>query len=132
MTRVVVVNPEREVAEVYAAMLRACGYEVDVCPGPTVDPCPVLHALPCPLVDRADVLIYDAWAGGDDDGGRQLITDVREMYCDLPVILTSVDGGIDWVETEGPHRVFPLRGPASTDRFWMAVERALEDQGLAV
>lgn len=32
VTRVVVVNPEREVAEVYAAMLRACGYEVDVCP----------------------------------------------------------------------------------------------------
>lgn len=57
---------------------------------------------PCPLVDRADVLIYDAWAGGDDDGGRQLVNGVRDKYCDLPVILTSVDGGIDWGRDRGP------------------------------
>lgn len=132
MTRVVVVNRDRAAAEAAATILRHAGYEVELCAGPTVDPCPVLSSLPCPLVDRADVLVYDAWAGGSSDGGRRLIADVRETYPDLPVVLTSVDRRLDWVEVEGPHRVTPIVGPLDGQQLVQAVEAALADQGMAV
>jgi DNA-binding NtrC family response regulator len=88
--------------------------------------------MPCPLVDRADVLVYDAWVAGGSDAGRQLIAEVRETYPDLPVVLTSVDASLDWVAEEGPHRVTPLRGDPSAEELQAAVEAALADQGMAV
>jgi len=97
-----------------------------------MEPCPVIGDLPCPLVDRADVLIYDAWVAGGSDAGRRLIADLRETYPDLPVVLTSVDGSLGWVETDGPHRVTPLAGDPSADELAAAVEAALADQGMAV
>ncbi|MGZ6313781.1 MAG: hypothetical protein ACXWO7_10005, partial [Candidatus Limnocylindrales bacterium] len=88
------------------------------------EPCPVLESLPCPLVDRADVLIYDAWIAGSGDGGSQLIAELRETYVDLPMVLTSVDRSLDWVETEGPHRVVPLVGVPTAKRLVGAIEAA--------
>jgi CheY-like chemotaxis protein len=132
MVRAVVVNRDPEAAERQADVLRRGGYEVEFCGGPEHEPCPVLESLPCPLVDRADVLIYDAWVAGSSDGGRQLIDDLRETYVDLPVVLTSVDGSLDWVETEGPHRVTPLVGEPTPETLLAAVETALDDQGMAV
>ncbi len=132
MTRAVVVNADPHKAERQAEVLRAAGYEVELCGGPQHEPCPVLDSLPCPLVDRADVLIYDAWIAGSSDGGRRLIADLRETYADLPVVLTSVDRSLDWVETEGPHRVTPLVGEPTPEELRAAVEAALADQGMAV
>jgi hypothetical protein len=132
MTRVIVVNHDPDVAAEQAALLRAAGYEVEECGGPLVEPCPVLADLPCPLADRADVLVYDAWAAGDSDGGRQLVGHLRELYADLPLILTAVDDRLDWVETEGPFRVTPLTGRPSMEEWRRAIETALEDQGMAV
>jgi DNA-binding NtrC family response regulator len=132
MTRAVVVNADPEQAERQAAALRGAGYEVELCGGPRQDPCPVLDNLPCPLVDRADVLVYDAWIAGTSDAGRQLIADLRETYVDLPVVLTSVDRSLDWVATEGPHRVTPLVGKPTAEALTAAVQAALGDQGMAV
>ena len=132
MTRVVVVNHDPAIAAEQAAMLRQAGYEVEFCGGPVVEPCPVMQELPCPLVDRADVLVYDAWAAGDSDGGRRLVEHLREVYADLPVVLTAVDERLSWVETEGSHRVTPLSGRPSLESFRQAIESALADQGMAV
>ncbi|MBA3875743.1 MAG: hypothetical protein C0498_02195 [Anaerolinea sp.] len=132
MVRAVVVNRDPGRAERQAQALRAAGYEVELCGGPQLTECPILDSFPCPLVDRADVLIYDAWVAGSSDGGRQLISDLRETYVDLPVVLTSVDRTLAWVETEGPHRVTPLVGEPTPDELRAAVEAALADQGMAV
>ncbi len=132
MVRAVVVNRDQGLAGQQAEVLRAAGYEVELCGGPQHEPCPVLDSLPCTLVDRADVLVYDAWITGSSDGGRQLIADLRETYADLPVVLTSVDRSLDWVETEGPHRVTPLLGKPTPEELLAAVEAALADQGMAV
>ena len=132
MTRAVVVDRDPRRAARHAATLRAAGYIVETCGGPQQDPCPVLESLPCPLVDRADVLVYDAWVAGGSDAGRTLIAEVRDTYADLPVVLTSVDGSLDWVETEGPHRVTPLVGEPTPEELTTAVEMALGDQGMAV
>src|SRR3972149_4346754 len=111
MVRAVVVNRDQGLAGQQAEALRAAGYEVELCGGPQHEPCPVLDSLPCPLVDRADVLVYDAWIAGSSDGGRQLLA---------------------WVETEGPHRVTPLVGTPTPEELRAAVEAALADQGMAV
>ena len=84
------------------------------------------------MVDRADVLIYDAWVAGSADAGRQLVAELREMYADLPLVLTSVDESLAWVETEGPLRVTPLAGDPSPEALVAAVAAALADQGMAV
>lgn len=132
MIRAVVVNRDPRIAAKHADTLRAAGYVVELCGGPQQEPCPVLSNLPCPLVDRADVLIYDAWVAGGGDSGRGLVAEVRETYPDLPIVLTSVDRSLAWVETDGPHRVTPLVGDPSPAELQTAVEAALADQGMAV
>jgi DNA-binding NtrC family response regulator len=132
MITAVVVNRDPRLAAQHAQALRDAGYVVETCGGPQQEPCPVLGDMPCPIVDRADVLIYDAWVAGGGEGGRRLIADVRDTYPDLPIVLTSVDASLDWVETEGPHRVTPLTGDASPADLRAAVEAALADQGMAV
>jgi hypothetical protein len=113
------------------ADLHQAGYEVERCGGPEREQCPVVGSLPCPLVDRSDVLVYDAWVAGDSDGGRRLISELREVYVDLPVILTSAES-LDWVEEEGPHRVTPFRTVPSGRLLIDAVEMALTEQGMGV
>jgi DNA-binding NtrC family response regulator len=132
MTRVLVVQRDPEVAERMAASLRGAGYETDLCGGPEREPFPVIGDMPCPLVDRADVLIYDAWVAGDAVGGQQLVSELREVYVDLPVVLTSVDESVDWAEREGLHRVIPLSNRPTDAELIDAVEVALGEQGMAV
>lgn len=132
MTRVIVVDRDPAAAARRAAELQAAGYEVEQCGGPESQPCAILGDLPCPLADRADILVYDAWAGGDREGSRQLIAHLRDVYVDLPIVLTNVDERVDWIETEGPWRVTPVRGTPTTEALAAAIETALGEQGMAV
>jgi hypothetical protein len=132
MTRVLIVQRDPAVAARIAEDLGAAGYETELCGGPQHEPCPVVEALPCPLVDRADVLVYDAWVAGGSDAGEQLIAELRDVYVDLPVVLTSVDPSLDWVVREGPGRVFPLTGEPDARVLADTIETALADQGMAV
>jgi DNA-binding NtrC family response regulator len=132
MTRVLVVQRDQAVAAQMIAELHRAGYETEGCGGPGVEPCPVAVDLPCPLVDRADVLIYDAWVAGDIEAGHHLISELRELYVDLPVVLTSADPSVDWVTSDGPHRVIPLGPLPSTEELVAAIELAVTDQGMAV
>ena len=89
MTRVVIVHRDRQVADRMAAELRGIGYQTEQCGGPQQEPCPVMEDLPCPLVDRADVLVYDARVAGDSEGGHRLVSHLRDVYADLPVVLIT-------------------------------------------
>ncbi len=132
MTRVLVVQRDHAVAEHMAAKLRSAGYETELCGGPEQEPCPMVGDMPCPLVDRADVLVYDAWIAGDAAGGEQLVSQLRELYVDLPIVLTSVDDSVAWAERDGPHRVFPLGSQPTDTELVEAIEVASGDQGMAV
>lgn len=132
MTRALVVHHDIDLADQEVESLRRFGYTVEQCSGPTANTCPVLNGGECVMAARADVLVYDAWAGGDSDGGRRLVEHLREVYADLPVVLTAVDGRVNWVETEGANRVTPLSGRPSLESFRQAIESALADQGMAV
>ena len=124
MTRVLVVHHDIDVADIEVDELRRAGYEVEQCAGPIGgSPCPVLRGDECWQVDRADVLVYDVWASGD--GRPALIEDLRDLYPEKPVVLTSGGLMLDWVQTEGPHQVTPALGPPNSGLLAAAVEAAL-------
>ena len=107
MTRVLVVNHDIDMADVQVDSLRRAGYEVDQCRGPIGgDACPVLNGQTCWQVEKADVLVYDAWAAGT--GAPDLTDDLRELHPDKPIVLTSPGPMLSWAETEGRHSVTPV------------------------
>jgi DNA-binding NtrC family response regulator len=123
MTRVLVVHHDVDVGDIEVDALRRAGYEVDQCVGPIgSDACPVLRGEPCWQVDKADVLVYDVWAAGD--GRPELIDDLRDLHPDKPVVVTSPGMMLDWVRSDGPHGVTPVRAPTGGDLV-AAIERAL-------
>lgn len=125
MTRVLVVHHDIDMADQEVDALRRAGYEVQQCTGPMVHACPVMRGEPCDSAERADVLLYDVWATGESDGGRRLIGNLRELYPDIPVVLTAPGLELDWVEEEGAHAVTPLVGPIDQAHLAEAIERAV-------
>ena len=124
MTRVLVVHHDIDIADIEADGLRRMGYEVDQCAGPAGGgECPVMRGERCWQVDWADVLVYDVWAAGDDGG--ELLEDIRNLYPDIPVVMTSGGLMLDWEESEGPHQVTPVNGPPNPVSLAAAVEAAL-------
>jgi hypothetical protein len=111
-------------ADQEADSLRRRGIEVEQCWGPEYHSCPVMRGEACAAAERADVLVYDVLSTGESDGGRALVEGLRELYPDKPVVLTASGIELDWVETEGPHRVVPLVGIPTGDRLVEAIERA--------
>lgn len=124
MTRVLVVHHDVDVADIEVDELRRAGYEVQQCAGPIGgSPCPVMCGHGCWQVDWADVLVYDVWASGD--GRSALIDDLRDLYPDKPVVLTSGGMMLDWVQTDGPHQVMPVSSASSPMALAAAIEAAI-------
>lgn len=139
MTRVLVVHHDIDMADQEADSLRRLGYEVEQCSGPRYEveqssallsnACPVMRGEPCAAVERADVLVYDVWSTTESDGGKRLIEGLRDRYPSIPIVLTAPGMELDWVETEGPHRVVPLVGIPTADRLDVAIREALRHSG---
>jgi DNA-binding NtrC family response regulator len=129
MRRVLVVHHDIDLADQEADSLRRMGYQVEQCHGPGHHACPVMRGEACPAVERADVLVYDVWSTTESDGGQRLIEGLREVHPDVPVVLTSPGMELDWVETEGIHRVVPLVGAPTAQRLDEAIRRALAAAG---
>jgi DNA-binding NtrC family response regulator len=125
MTRVLVVHHDIDMADQEADALRLAGYQVEQCTGPLAHACPVIRGEPCDAAERADVLVYDVWSTSESDGGRRLVSNLRELYPDIPVVLTAPGLELDWVEEEGAHAVTVLTGPADRAHLSAAIEAAL-------
>jgi hypothetical protein len=125
MTRVLVVHHDLDLGGQEADALRRHGYEVTECGGPTWNRCPVLARHPCDLAERADILVYDAWASGDADGARTLVENIRDLHPTAPVVLTSPGLPLAWEETSGRHAVTVLTGQPTGARLHEAIQTAL-------
>jgi hypothetical protein len=125
MTRVLVVHHDLDLAGQEVDSLRRFGYEVVECGGPSRNRCPVIAGRPCDLAERADVLVYDAWASGDAEGSRVLIENIREIHPDTPVVLTTPGLALSWEEKSGPHAVTVLVGQPTGVRLDEAIQAAL-------
>jgi hypothetical protein len=128
VTRVLVVHHDLDLAGQEADSLRRFGYDVIECGGPTRNSCPVLAGRPCDLAERADVLVYDAWASGDAEGARTLIENIRDVHADTPVVLTSPGLALSWEETSGHHAVTVLVGQPTGARLHEAIQAALASE----
>jgi hypothetical protein len=126
MTRVLVVSHDIDLADQEVDSLRRLGYDVEECGGPVRGRCPVLAGQPCAMADRADVLVYDAWATGEPEGAQRLIEGLRDLHPDIPLVLCSSGFEPNWIEIAGPHRVTPLVGRPSGARLREAIDQALE------
>jgi DNA-binding NtrC family response regulator len=125
MTRVLVVHHDIDLADQEVDTLRRLGYEPIGCAGPGGSPCPVLRGDHCPDVDDADVLLYDVWSTTESGGGKDLIERLREMHPEIPIVLTAPGMELDWVETEGVHKVIPLVGAPTAEKLDAAIKEAL-------
>jgi hypothetical protein len=125
MTRVLVVHHDIDLADQEVDSLRRLGYEPIECAGPAGSPCPVLRGEECPDVQSADVLIYDVWSANESGTGRTLIEGLREMHPEIPIVLTAPGMELDWVETEGIHKVVPLVGVPTAAKLDAAIKEAL-------
>ena len=123
--RVLVIHRSEGVAVAEVDALRHLGYDAEMCSGPGRFACPVLRGERCADVEHADVLVYDVWATSETDGGRRLIHGLRDLYPDIPIVLTAPGMLLDWVETEGPHKVTPLIGAPTTEGLAAAISEAL-------
>ena len=110
MTRVLIVHHDIDLADQEVDSLRRLGYDPIQCSGPSAHSCPVLRGEECPDVNNADVLVYDVWSTMESGSGRSLIEGLREMHPEIPIVLTAPGMELDWVETEGIHKVVPLVG----------------------
>jgi hypothetical protein len=127
MTRVLVVHHDIDLADQEVDSLRRLGYEPVECAGPSGSSCPVLRGEHCPAVHDADVLVYDVWSTTESAGGKNLIEGLREMHPEIPIVLTAPGLELDWVETEGAHKVIPLVGIPTAARLDAAIKEALAD-----
>ena len=131
MTRVLVVHHDLDMADQEVASLRRAGYEVDQCAGPThaLRACPVMRGLPCWQVDWADVVVYDEWAAGN--GGRELTEDLRTLYPDKPLVLTSLGASLSWVDDESQATTV-VAGAPTRENLVKAIEAALGQEPAGV
>jgi hypothetical protein len=127
MTTVLVVHHDIDLADQEVDSLRRLGYEPIECAGPSGSSCPVLRGQHCPDVHDADVLVYDVWSTTESGGGQNLIEGLREMHPEIPIVLTAPGMELDWVETDGVHKVIPLVGVPTAARLDAAIKEALAD-----
>jgi hypothetical protein len=127
MTTVLVVHHDIDLADQEVDSLRRLGYEPIECAGPAGSSCPVLRGQHCPDVHGADVLVYDVWSTTESGGGQNLIEGLREMHPEIPIVLTAPGMELDWVETDGVHKVVPLVGVPTAARLDAAIKEALSD-----
>ena len=125
MTRVLVVHHDIDMEDQEIESLRRLGYEPIGCAGPSSTSCPIMRGEECLDVAGADVLIYDVWSTSESDGGKLLVKNLREMHPDIPLVLSAPGMELDWVETEGPHKVVPLVGVPTAERLDAAIKEAI-------
>lgn len=132
MTRALVVHHDIDLADQEVESLRRLGYVVEQCSGPTANTCPVLRGATCALAERADVLVYDAWASGDMDGSSELIEGLRRVHPDTPIVLTYPGIGLSNVDDEPADGVVPVFGQPTGTNLHAAIQRALAGERSAV
>jgi hypothetical protein len=83
----------------------------------------VLNGQTCWQVEKADVLVYDAWASGT--GASDLTDSLRDLHPDKPLVVTTPGPLLSWEAVSGPHDVTPVPWVASGGDVVEAIEAAL-------
>ncbi len=125
MTRVLLVNHDRDVADLQTDSLRRRGYDVTECLGPVGASCPILAGRSCDMAEGVDVLVYDAFVTGEPDGAQRLIEGLREIHPSVPIVLCANGLEPDWMQTAGVHGVTPLVAATNWAQLAASIEQAI-------
>ena len=125
MTRVLVVHHDIDLADQEVESLRRLGYVVEQCSGPTANTCPILNGGRCKFADRADVMVYDAWASGDSDGSTLLIEGLRRVHPRVPIVLTFPGMGLADFDDAPERGIVTLFGQPTGANMDVAIRRAI-------
>lgn len=91
MKTVVVVQRDVSIRERYAGWLRAAGYDVVTCAGPTAPDffCPVLKHCGCMESENTDAMVYDPCLVSQEDhpASERIIYRLREFYPEKPIVV---------------------------------------------
>lgn len=105
--RVLIENPHGVLVEGYEAALRAAGFEVGTCAGPSAaEPCPLVAEQACPLVAGADVVV----CGLDfsEPESRAVLGALRTHHGGAAVVVQVPDGQMaDVAATAAGFRLVP-------------------------
>ena len=125
MTRVLVVHHDIDLADQEVDSLRRMGYDVAQCSGPTANTCPILNGASCQLAENSEVMVYDAWASGDEDGSAVLIAGLRRMHPRVPIVLTFPGIGLAGMDDEPTHGVVTMLGQPTGANLDVAIRHAI-------
>lgn len=93
MQTIVVVQRDPSVRDRYAGWLRAAGYEVVTCAGPTAPDyfCPVLKHCGCMESENTDAMVYDPCLVSQEahPASERIIYRLREWYPDKPIVIVD-------------------------------------------
>jgi hypothetical protein len=128
MTRGLVVSSDLDTLSREIVALRTCGYEVVSCPGPAEVDCPVLRGRACPRAERADVLLYDRDVAEAPHGDRILLTELRELYADKPLILAEPDRALPLADRLVDDGLWRVLGAPGGEGLELTLEEALGDR----
>ena len=96
METIVVVQRDPSVRDRYAGWLRAAGYEVMTCGGPTEPDffCPVLKHCGCMESENTDAMVYDPCLVSQEDhpASERIIYRLREFYPEKPIVVIDCGG----------------------------------------
>jgi hypothetical protein len=127
---VLIENPDRAVLWGYGESLRAAGYEVATCSGPSGDGrsrvrCPLLEGDPCPLVSRADVVLSTCELARSRDLLGALASDERRAV----VFEVPLPSAGNYRDVAGSTTFLPV--PVTESDLVEAVAEALEERAVA-
>lgn len=105
--RVLIENPHGVIVEGYEAALRAAGFEVGSCAGPSAaEPCPLVTEQACPLVSGADVVVCGLDFAQPES--RAVLTALRAHHGGAAVVVQVPDGQVaDVAEQASGFRLVP-------------------------
>jgi hypothetical protein len=93
---IVVVQRDPSVRDRYANWLRAAGYDVVTCAGPTAPDffCPVLKHCGCMESENTDAMVYDTCLVSQEDhpASERIIYRLREFYPEKPIVVIDCGG----------------------------------------
>jgi hypothetical protein len=88
---IVVVQRDPSVRDRYAGWLRAAGYDVVTCAGPTAPDffCPVLKHCGCMESENTDAMVYDPCLVSQENhpASERIIYRLREFYPEKPIVV---------------------------------------------
>ncbi len=118
METIVVVQRDPSVRERYAGWLRAAGYDVVTCAGPTAPDffCPVLKHCGCMESENTDAMVYDPCLVSQENhpASERIIYRLREFYPEKPIVVIdcgSMSPQLSHLAEEDPGIVV-LSGPS--------------------